>query len=367
MRCSGGPYNYGPSTPEAGFDDVWVDTKLCTYAAGSRTACARGSDCATTGAGGAAEACWPTTDAVGDANFICVTPGAGLVRQGQPCGDDPMTDTVESRFCGGVCLGNLCGEACVADADCGTGFRCASFNVNADQSNGYCVIDAPCATTADCTGTDICGVVGESDGTVTRTCLPSSGPLATGDGCELAPPEFLPVAGRCAQGCADVGEGLTMGRCGAICDTDAECPTDFRCAHQAVTVNNGGTLDVADDVNVIIGQCSYAPGSRSACTVTGDCPAGEFCAASFDASLAVTRSCVTAVTGGAAVGATCSEAMGCAERTCLSTWLDLSASACIGLCASDTDCPTGTACRRYRAVTDLTVCLPPGDGRGLPL
>lgn len=368
MRCSGGPYNFGPSTPEVGFDDVWVDVGICTYAAGSRAPCTRAADCASTGTGGASEVCWPTTDAAGAVNMVCVTPGAGMVRQGDPCGDDLMTAAIEVRNCAGACIANVCAEVCASDADCGTGSRCASFLTNASESNSFCIVDSPCVTSADCTGTDICGALAESDGTTTRTCFPASGALAAGSVCEVAPSEFVAPAESCAVAtCNDVGEGPTMGRCTEICDTDAECPADFRCAFSQITINNGGTLDTADDVNATVGQCAYAPGSGNVCTVSSGCPTGEYCAALLNASLAANRRCVTAVVGGVAPGGTCDVDMGCAERSCFTTWLDLTESTCVGLCVSDGDCPSGTACRRFRTATDVTVCLPPGDGRGLPL
>ena len=156
MRCTLGDFAYLANTP-GGFDDGTARQGFCTYAAGSRTACNADEDCATTGTGGAAEVCWPTNDAAGDPNHICVTPPEGYGREGDACGDDPTTDAWETRICaGGNCQNRRCGGVCEDADDCPSGWSCEESFIDATVTTRYCVDARACTDDAGCDTGEIC-------------------------------------------------------------------------------------------------------------------------------------------------------------------------------------------------------------------
>jgi len=375
MRCSGGEWPYIANTPGR-FDDRFVDVGFCTYAAGSGASCAADEDCAGTGAGGAEEVCWPTSDGAGEPNHICVTPPAGSAREGEACGDDPTTDGVyETRFCaGGPCIARSCGAVCETAADCPSGWRCVTSFVDGSATTRFCANTQECTADADCDPGETCqGIVPDIGTGLLRVCTTPNGALGAGETCDATLPNgFAPFADTCEATCFDVGEGATNGRCSEQCTSDADCPgSDWICGDLTQTLSSNGTFpDRTDDETGTIDICLYLPGSRTACTLSSDCPTGERCLGYVDQAGAAQRVCVTEVPGGGEPGEPCSADDPCAGRACTARWDDPREAFCGTFCTADADCPTDFVCRRIiQDHPDFTepVCLPPDDPRGLPL
>lgn len=370
MRCSEIDANFLTNTPGAFDDGPYVTLNVCTYAAGSRTSCTAEADCDATGAGGADEVCWPTTDADGAFDAICVTPtGAG--QPGDPCGDDPTTDDVENRLCDGACVFNRCAGVCASDADC-TGARCLLLDGSPRASNSACVVGADCMDGTDCGAGEVCGAVLDARGAAESMCTPAQGQLADGARCEAGAGAFVPVTERCMRDCLDTGRGRDEGRCRQPCVADADCDADSICGAITLAVDSRGTFpDRSDDDTATLHQCQYLPGSRDPCTADDDCAADERCSYAIDTTGAVDTLCTTAVPGGGATGEACDTLESpCANPgACFSRWEDPSTSYCSTLCTADADCPMGFVCRRPSlgiVGTFPRVCLTPEDPRGVP-
>lgn len=368
MKCSMldvAVINHG--TP-AIYDDVVQRIGLCQYGAGSNAACARESDCATTGAGGARETCVWLTDATGALVGACMTPVAGDGLPGDACGDDPATPAFDFRACmAHACIGGECAAACSGDVDCAAGSTCVDVFVDADTTAGHCIRTETCAIDSDCGAGEICTADGSAEGTITQ-CAPARGPLAAGAACTLGDPRFAAEASRCATRCIFTGE--PQGRCTTACGADTDCPTDFVCSAFTDGVTNLGTADRSDDVTFVSRTCSFVPGSRTACTRSADCPAGESCLDVPNASGAHVRVCTTHNASGAAPGESCTMTACLARYSCLSDWFDPSNRYCSAICVSDADCPSGLVCRNFTGLEDGTLvplCLTPEDPRGAPL
>lgn len=374
MRCTQGEFNYIGHTNGV-FDDEAVGVGFCTYATGSRTACDAEEDCASTGAGGAREVCWPTGDATDPTAHICVTPPAGLGLEGDACGDDPTTDgTREPRFCaGGTCVARSCGGVCETTADCPTDWDCVDSYLDATTTTRYCVDAQDCTDDAGCSAGEICqGIVTDATG-YRRVCITPSGALGAGEMCDASlPVGFADFADTCETFCFDLGEGAAAARCTEMCTADSDCPgADWVCGRFSQTIANGGTYpDRTDDVVGSIDVCLHQPGSRSACTLNPDCGADERCVALVDQTGTTQRVCVTAVAGGGEPGDACAADDPCIGRACITRWFDPGAGFCSAFCAADADCPTDFVCRRANLDNPMfmeAICMPMDDPRGLPL
>jgi len=374
MRCSRGQWPYIQNTPGR-FDDRLVDIGFCTYATGSGTACDADDDCAASGAGGAAEVCWPTSDETGANNHVCVTPPTGYGLEGEACGDDPTTDGVrESRLCaGGQCIARSCGAVCDTAADCPSGWQCVEALTDGAQTTRHCADAQECTADGDCDAGEVCqGVVTDIGTGYRRVCITPNGALGAGEACDATlPGGFAPFADTCEAFCFDFGEGPTNGLCTEQCVSDADCPgADWICAGLTQTLANGDTFpDRTDDETGTIDVCLYLPGSQADCTLSSDCATGERCLGYVDLAGVAQRVCVTEVAGGGEPGEPCSADDPCAGRSCIPRWDNPGAAFCGTFCAADADCPTDFVCRRNVGDDpDFTepVCLPADDPRGLP-
>ena len=376
MRCSLESLSVFLQGTDTWDDDLRADLGLCTYAAGSGAPCVREADCATTGAGGAAESCLVGADASGAASGICVTRVAGYGVLGDACGDDLATEGIElDRIClSGQCTSRTCGAACVTREDCPTdvGWECRPFfGRDASMSIASCVLVQSCARNADCvTPGEVCVPIVDAAG-AGGDCEPSAGDLPSGATCSMAPAAFLSRPERCATGrCIDIGGGGDASRCLTLCTTDGDCASDELCGQSAVVLDNRGTLDRADDVTAPERSCVFAGGSRAPCVTSADCVSTETCSPLSDVTGTLRRMCVTATIAGAGVGDSCTPYRPCTSRMCIESWTDPDAGFCSALCASDADCgAAGLSCRTWQppgAGWRVAACLPADDPRGTP-
>lgn len=377
MRCSLTDLTLGQGTADD-FDDLYVPTGICTYAAGSRTSCAREADCQTTGAGGAREVCFGQTDDQGSYDPICVTPLAGYPLPGEACGDDPATAAFEVRTCatGTGCVGRVCTPGlCTTDADCGQGFSCLDLvttRTGSRESACFPTSDG-CGSDNDCEPGETCSFVSSlGDEPIVTFCLPAGGELLPGERCDDRSANFLDFEDRCTSFCGTEFGG-TSTRCSSLCGDDGDCPEGYLCGFFDNTLANGRTaLDRADDAVGRIGACEAVPGSRAACSFDSDCAIDEACVpVGFDAAGAPRRVCASRFTTGAEPGEACADNVVCTNRLCVADWRDNSDEFCTELCESTDDCETGFVCRSSLS-TDVAgpaspLCIRSDDPRGSPL
>lgn len=297
MRCSHMRVPWGDQGTDWTCDDVAFDVSFCMDAAGSGTPCEREADCATTGAGGAAEVCSAMPGPDGTPTSLCVTPAPFFVAANEECGDDPATEAVEFRWCEGPCV-STCSGRCASDADCPADHDCVPLKVDDEQSADFCLRHEPCTTSEDCAADEVCSLWYTTD-EQWLGCAAALGERAPGAVCPVQPLAFSALDERCRRGCVDVGLGEDEGRCAALCATDADCPADFLCATEAFARENRGTLDPADDDLVTFDACAFLPGSGTECGRPADCPDGETCLAFFSAAGEPTAVCSTGAPGGA--------------------------------------------------------------------
>jgi hypothetical protein len=366
MRCSQIEFSALEQDLDERFDDTLQTAGFCSYASGSRTACVREGDCATTGVGGARETCKVGMNAAGDVAAICVTPAPSVVLPGDACGDDPATPEVELRTCVNACLAGRCAGACESDADCPSGSSCLDHFIDEVSTSGLCTPLAPsCDRDADCAAGEVCRLMLASDG-AHRVCGPAVGEIAAGGLCKPKPyPATAPALHCRSLGCERTGTSLTAGRCSTLCLDDGDCPTDYHCSSREETIQGFGTLDRSDDATATWRQCEKSEGSRADCRTNADCPMFEVCVATTDADGVQLRQCMTDPGLSGSLGDSCNA--GCSSRLCVQDWRS-GYQFCSVLCDSDADCgETGLVCRRFlgdRLNVDRTLCVAPDDPRG---
>jgi hypothetical protein len=222
------------------------------------------------------------------------------------CGFDRLC--IDGKCCEGCAAKKNLGEACTADAQCGS---------------GHCVDSVCCnnACTSQCAACDVEGAKG--------TCTPIIGdPRGGRTACAGA---GTPCAGKC-----DGVYVLTCGypgpaeSCGATCSEGRAVPSacDGKGACKVSTPIPCGSYACTD------GAC------KSSCTTDADCTTGYRCQGS---------SCVPATVG------TCSEDLATAtsldgrSRACAPFRCDPSLGACREICNTSDDCLAGNVCAETKA------------------
>jgi len=200
----------------------------------------------------------------------------------------------------------VCVVDCLLDAECGELGRCDA---------GACVARPPCASSADCSGGEICntcaGFCTAAVAGTTCTGDPNCGFEEFCDTCVGSCRPRLELCDACRRD-AECGESadrcLTYpsGRqyCGQSC---GNCPIGYECGPD--------------------GQCVALSGDCEAvrqCTDAADCPRGQTCSGTFF--------CIP----------------GCETNEACPAGTVCAAGACIPPCGADTDCPAGATCSEGR-------------------
>ncbi|MBU1429047.1 hypothetical protein KKF91_00670, partial [Myxococcota bacterium] len=223
------------------------------------------------------------------------------------------------------------GQTCVDDSDCYAGLRCRPMPV--DEGDGLRLI---------------------------RRCERPVGRGALGEACA--------VDEDCAHGLC-LRYTASGGVCSALCGADAECFEGARCRGLP------SPLTAADTVGGrTMRACLPTSGSQAPCDHT--CPGSEVCAIYFDEGAGDPTAWVGAVghceaphPEGAALGAVCEVAWGCAHGGgCASVGEAL---ACLQPCALPGSCAQGQVCMDQPLMGEVAVmhpaCVPLLDGSsGLP-
>lgn len=396
MRCSGFLVPNGMGTPETS-DDVFEPLTACVAWEGSRAACTADGDCE------GEEVCALFSDTEGDAHRQCRTPAPDDAGFWELVNDDPRTpDELEAfRGCATRVQFNWgqrqrCTRFCETSADCADpddGWSCRVWRFDADSDFGVCVESTPCADTADCEGDRVCTPI--LDGSeAPGACIEPVGGAGLGEACDFSSFFGFPMscgedaecvdavgplsvcsdatnvcvpsdAGRCAAGLCTY-----LDVCGEACDADSDCGAGLYCAGIELRYWHSGTPAGSDDLVAPARLCFPFPGSRAVCARGADCAVtGETCSLYLGASGVETR-CRTAIAGGAAVGEPCDRRQG-SEVVCATTICDYEdgdgnpdTGRCTAPCATDGDCPAGTACRDARpfGLDTLRTCRVPGAG-----
>jgi Cys-rich repeat protein len=228
--------------------------------------------------------------------------------------------------CGGVSTnGGGPGASCQHDSDCRSGLSCDNGKCSS-TSTGTCAKDSDCPAGQSCVdgacqgGTTDGG--GMTDGTVSHD-------------------RDVPNGGACT-GNADCQSGLCLNRTcmpttppPGSCNTNADCTTGT-CVNGSCSgdhsVPNGGDCTTNNDCQSFLcvnGKCQ--PGATPMCTKDSDCASGATC---------VNGECqgtMMVPNGGACTGNDDCQSGLCVNGTCQGQ--------STGMCAMDTDCPTGQTCK----------------------
>jgi hypothetical protein len=346
-------------------------------------------------------ACSAAKSGVGGSDGTCTLVANGGVGRGECGSPSCIGSTLSTPVCNGAgscttgtksCLpsscnvgGNACQTSCTTDANCGTGFYCASSLCAAKKTPGtactaanQCVsgncVDGVCCSSlcggpceacnesgkaGTCTpvtgtprtGHPVCNGAGTTcggtcDGTNTAFCsYPNVGKLCNG-GCTAGAVERCSASGTCLApvpclgnfACADPSTCLNT------CATDGECASGFYCASGACksTLGNGGLCSADDQCksgHCVAGTCCAGACGAFACNPSGaackttcgtdaDCNATSYC---------VGGACTTRKNDGDACGSAAECTSGfCADGVCCN-------SACSGNCEACTSSKTGIA------------------------
>lgn len=201
-------------------------------------------ECTTTGVCPAGQACGFGAYCSGGTRpcLRCITPIAGGLSAGMPCGGSVTTSCAANLCASGACrtacaLGTMAGLTTCRSTDpqgvCAeysSTSRLADGGLGPTTVFGACVHS--CAREADCTGGQHCALLGQAvtDDYVTF-CRSTVGTIPLGGRCLLNPTSRTDLSMYCstAQGWQCVAQSTsateTMGYCSAFCSTDTDCPS----------------------------------------------------------------------------------------------------------------------------------------------
>lgn len=168
-----------------------------------------------------------------------------------------------------VCVFGVCHAQCNTSADCEHGERC----VKGEDSGNVCQLtsEATCEATADCVGSQVCGVDGK--------CR---------DGCKAATDCLTGQV--CAQGtCADQAEvDTTTGKLpedpdhtgeGQPCVYNTDCPDQLTCVASTCAFECNGDKDCQAGTTCVEHRCTLPTVVTPECKHDVDCGAGFLCTA----------------------------------------------------------------------------------------
>jgi hypothetical protein len=392
--------NVDSRTPDDPTDDGTAPIRTCFPMAGSLTDCTSNADCTV-----ADEYCVIYNDASNTEVAKCRAGGDGAAV-GETCADDPSTDVIEPQAaCGSqVCYSNECTTFCNDVNDCPntTDYQCVSLGDPTDPVK-ICSPGNACTSNADCAaGSEFCGFQPTLDGPANR-CVDNYGDVAAGGACTAFEGTLPQESCIDDSSCSNLGAGwwcdaqhncqppratscepgpggcLASNLCTAICEENADCPTDWTCGgFQFRTSDNNTPGDPTDDPTDVVNVCFPYLGSLTSCDKNADCTtAGETCRPMTDDSGNISGACMEEVAGGAAEGAACGR-VDTTAVTCINALCDFddgdgdfSTGTCASFCAVDGDCSAGLTCqdKSFSPTTEgnvRKVCRKPGsvDGEG---
>jgi hypothetical protein len=225
-----------------------------------------------------------------------------------------------------ICVFGRCHAECQSSADCSNGERCVKGEV-AGTSVCQLAIDTNCATSADCVGSQVCGVDGEcrdlckadTDCLEEQVCTQAT----CADASELDP------AGELPENEENTGDGQP-------CQYNSDCPGDLLCINQLCGPECKGAKDCAVGFDCVESRC-VAPTPE--CEENADCQPGNLCTAG---------QCVPG----------CNQDPDCPDGNVCS------GGSCIPGCNDGGDCAFGEACVAGKCVASCDTpsdCANPGE------
>ena len=277
-------------------------------------------------------------------------PGAGTCLAEADCGDGFRCDTAESR-----CV-------CTDDLSCPDGAWCNAYSGRCDTSLSGCKRDTECPVDRYCDPSqraclarklpcDPCRIDAECGGGG-DLCLydASLRSFYCGKDC---------TAGPCPQGyaCSDQSESGAgpfqctpiVGNCEVLrgCQADGDCPIGFRCVAESRRCEPACETDADCQAGYLCDQRTCIP--ETACDADTDCGAGQVC-------LQRTKRCMAGCTATTQcpLGTVCQDSQcvpGCAtDADCLLSQY-CSAGRCVAGCQSAVCCAFGEVCQAGRCAT----------------
>lgn len=167
-----------------------------------------------------------------------------------------------------VCVFGTCHAECNTTADCENGERCVKGEKGGAN---VCQLasESKCATSADCSGSQVCGVDGACrDGCkATTDCL--TGQLCTQGTC-AEQSEVDPSTNALPEDPAHVGEGQP-------CTYNTDCPEELACIESTCAFQCLGDKDCAAGQTCVDNFCKVTTVLPPDCTTSSQCGAGFLC------------------------------------------------------------------------------------------